>query len=81
MAGTTTASEQVGRGCVPRFGVRLANGYLNDNSGRGWPTREAAEDQLSAWYFGGDNFGSAMSHHFSGAVAVEIDATPAEAVR
>lgn len=69
------------RGQVPRFGIRLAGGHVNDNHGKGWPTRKAAEDQLSTWHFCGDNFGAALSHHFSGAVVVEIDAPPAEAVQ
>ncbi len=82
MAATaTTTTQQVGRGHGPRFGVRLANGYLNDNHGKGWPTRKAAEDQLSTWQLGGDNYGTAMSHHFSGAVAIEIDTAPAETRR
>ncbi|SKK25984.1 hypothetical protein [Mycobacteroides abscessus] len=68
-------------GQYPRFGIRLANGYVNDNHGKGWPTNKEAEDQLSAWFFGGDNFGVAMSHHFSGAVVTPIDTTQAEAVR
>lgn len=73
--------EQAGRGHVPRFGIRLANGYVNDNHGKGWPTSKAAEEQLSAWCFGGDNFGSAMSHQFSGAVVIELGTAPAEAGR
>lgn len=68
-------------GISARFGIRLANGCVNDNHGKAWPTSKAAEDQLSAWYFGGDNFGAAMSHHFSGAVVIPIDTAQAEAVR
>lgn len=64
-----------------RFGIRLANGCVNDNHGKAWPTSKAAEDQLSVWYFGGDNFGAAMSHHFSGAVVIPIDTAQAEAAR
>lgn len=81
MAATaTTTTQHVGRGHGPRFGVRFASGYVNDNHGKGWPTRKAAEGELSTWYFGGDNFGTAMSHHFSGAVVIEIDTATSEAL-